>query len=139
MVCYFHSDRPAVGTCKHCQRGLCNECAVVVGDVLACRDRHEDQVRKAEQAAIRGILQAERAGAGYFRSGVFYGLAGAAFAILGFVQLRFLGLQAVFFILIGLFLLYACGGQFPGREAIPVVDATFACAGRISGKYASRS
>jgi Flp pilus assembly protein TadB len=83
-----------------------------VSDALACRDRHEDQVRKAEQAAIRGILQAERAGAAYVRSGVFYGLAGVAFAILGFVQLRFLGLQAVFFILIGLFLLYASAANF---------------------------
>lgn len=107
MVCYFHSDRPAVGMCKHCQRGLCRECAALVRDVLACRDRHEDHVRKMEGAALRAMLQAERAGAGYIRSGVFYGLAGAAFAILGIVQLRFLGLQAVFFILIGLFLLYA--------------------------------
>jgi hypothetical protein len=60
-----------------------------------------------EGAALRAMLQAELAGAGYIRSGVFYGLAGAAFAILGIVQLRFLGLQAVFFILIGLFLLHA--------------------------------
>lgn len=112
MVCYYHPKRPAVGTCKHCHRGLCNEDAAVVSDVLACRDRHEDQVSKAERAAVRGILQAERAGAGYIRSGVFYGLAGAAFAILGIVQLRFLGLQAVFFILIGLFLLYASAANF---------------------------
>jgi Flp pilus assembly protein TadB len=84
----------------------------VVSDVLACRDRHEDQVRKTEKAAIRGVLQAERAGAGYVRSGVFYGLAGTAFAILGIVQLRFLRLQAVFLVLIGLFLLYAAAANF---------------------------
>jgi len=112
MVCYYHADRPAVGTCKHCQRGLCSECAIVVNDALAFRDRHEEQVSKAEKAAIRGLLQAERAGAGYVRSGIFYGLAGAAFAILGIIQLRFLGLQAVFFILIGLFLLYASAANF---------------------------
>ena len=112
MVCYYHADRPAVGTCKHCQRGLCHECAVEVRDALACRDRHEEQVSKAEKAAIRGLLQAERAGAGYVRSGIFYGLAGAAFAILGIIQLRFLGLQAVFFILIGLFLLHASAANF---------------------------
>jgi hypothetical protein len=112
MVCYFHPDLPAVGVCKHCQRGLCPGCAAAVSDVLACRDRHEDIVRKTESAAIRAMLQAERAGAGYIRSGVFYGLAGVAFAILGIVQLRFLGLQAVFFILIGLFLLYASAANF---------------------------
>lgn len=112
MVCYYHADRPAVGTCKHCKRGLCTECAVVVDDVLACRDRHEEQVSRSEKAAIRVILQAERAGAGYVRSGIFYGLAGAAFAVLGIIQLRFLGLQAVFFILVGLFLLYAAAANF---------------------------
>jgi hypothetical protein len=69
-------------------------------------------VRQAEKAAIRGILQTERAAAGYVRSGVFYGLAGAAFAILGIVQLRFLGIQAVFFLLIGLFLLWAAAANF---------------------------
>jgi Flp pilus assembly protein TadB len=84
----------------------------VVSDALACRDRHEDQVSKAEKAAATGTLQAERAGAGYVRSAVFYGLAGGAFAILGIVQFRFLGLQAVFFIMIGLFLLYAAAANF---------------------------
>ena len=66
----------------------------------------------AEQAAIRGMMQVNRSGAGFVRSGVFYGLAGAAFAILGIVQLRFLGLQAAFFILIGLLLLYASMANF---------------------------
>ena len=112
MVCYFHPDRTAVGLCKHCQRGLCNECVAVAGDVLACRNRHEDQVKQAERAAIRANLQAERVGAGYVRSAIFYGMAGAAFAILGIVQWRFLGLQAAFFFLIGLFLLYAAAANF---------------------------
>jgi Flp pilus assembly protein TadB len=84
----------------------------VVSDTLACRDRHELQVANTEKAATRAILQAERAGASYTRSGVFYGLAGTAFAILGMIQLRFLGLQAVFFILIGLLLLYAAVANF---------------------------
>lgn len=107
MVCYYHPERPSVGLCRHCQRGLCTECAALEGDVLACRNRHEDDVRKAARAASRGILQAERVGSGYIRSAVFYGLAGAAFAAIGIVQLRFLGLQAAFLLLIGLLLLYA--------------------------------
>jgi sulfite exporter TauE/SafE len=107
MICYNHPDRPAVGTCKHCHRGLCKECAVLVDDSVACRDRHEQQVASANLAMARTVLQAQRTGAGYMRSAVFYGLAGGAFAALGLIQYRFLGLQAVFFILIGLFLLYA--------------------------------
>jgi len=66
----------------------------------------------------RNILQAGRIGASYFRSAVFYGLTGILFSGFGLVQLKWLGLQAVFFLMIGLFLLYAAimnfleGGKF---------------------------
>jgi len=111
MVCYYHPDRPAVGMCRHCQRGLCAEDAALAGDSLACKDRHEREVLQADQMLMRGILQSQRIGAGYVRNAIFYGLAGAAFATLGLLQYRYLGLQAVFFILIGIFLLYAAAAN----------------------------
>ncbi len=46
MNCYYHPDRPAVGVCKHCQRGLCAEDAALVADSLACKGRHENEVRE---------------------------------------------------------------------------------------------
>lgn len=55
----------------------------------------------------RGLLQAQRMGAGYLRNAIFYVLIGILFTGFGWIQFRFLGLQAVFFMLIGLFLLYA--------------------------------
>ena len=55
----------------------------------------------------RGILQAQRIGPGYLRNALFYGLVGALFVGFGWLQYRFLGLQALFFLMIGLFLLYA--------------------------------
>ncbi len=48
MVCYYHPDRPAVGLCKYCQRGLCSDCAAPAGDSLACRNLHEEQVQALE-------------------------------------------------------------------------------------------
>lgn len=107
MLCYYHPERQAVGVCKQCGRGLCNDCAALIDDSLACRDRHEQQVRGLNLVTQRGILQAERLGSGYLRNAVFYGLVGILFAGFGAMQYRFLGLQAVFFVLIGLFLLYA--------------------------------
>jgi sulfite exporter TauE/SafE len=112
MNCFYHAERPAVGTCKHCSRGLCNECAALVDDTLACRDRHEQRVRGLNLAAERGILQATRIGSGYARNAVFYGLVGVLFAGFGLSQYRFLGLQAVFFMLVGVFLLYAAVANF---------------------------
>lgn len=112
MNCFYHPGVPAIGVCKHCGRGLCEQCVAVVDDTLSCKDRHEDQVRGMNLLEARSLLQVGRAGAGYVRNAVFYGLVGILFAVFGAVQLRFLGLQAVFFMLIGLFLLYAAAANF---------------------------
>jgi hypothetical protein len=111
MQCFYHPDRPALGVCTHCQRGICSECLTVVEDRLACRDRHEEQVRGTNQLLSRNMVQARRMGSGYIRNAIFYGLVGVLFAGFGAMQFRFLGLEAVFFMLIGLFLLYAAGAN----------------------------
>ena len=103
MVCYYHPDKPAVGLCKHCQRGLCSECAALVDDCLACKDRHEEQVRAMGSL----LVQARRVRSDYIRNTIFYGLVGTLFAGFGYSQLRYLGLQAVVYVMIGLALLYA--------------------------------
>ncbi len=107
MVCFYHPDKPAVGICKHCQRGLCADCAIEIEDVLACKNRHEDEVRALEQLTARNLFQSKRVASAYIRNAIFYGLVGLLFTGFGLMQLRFLGLQAVFFILIGVFLLFA--------------------------------
>ena len=117
MNCFYHPTSPAIGLCKYCQRGLCTECAAVIDDVLACKQRHEDEVRQLEQLTARNLFQSKRVGSAYTRNAIFYGLVGALFAVFGLVQYRFLGLQAVFFILIGLFLIYAASANyFEGRK-----------------------
>jgi asparagine N-glycosylation enzyme membrane subunit Stt3 len=117
MNCFYHPDQPALGMCKHCQRGLCGDCAAVVDDVLACKGHHEEEVRKGEQLTARNLFQSKRAGSGYLRNAVFYGLVGGVFAAFGLWQLKWLGLQAGVFILLGIFLLYAAGANFfEGRK-----------------------
>ena len=111
MRCFYHPRRNALGICSHCQRGLCSECLALVDDRLACKNRHEAQVLAINQVLRRDMVQSQRMGAGYVRNAIFYGLAGALFCGFGAIQYRFLGLQAVFFILIGLFLLYAGGAN----------------------------
>lgn len=77
--------------CKHCQRRLCSECAALLGDVLACRDRHEQQVADLARMIETDAVQSGRVRSGYVRNGIFYGLVGVIFAVLGWNQLRFLG------------------------------------------------
>ncbi|MBC7879482.1 MAG: hypothetical protein H7Y59_20130 [Anaerolineales bacterium] len=117
MNCFYHPDKPAIGLCKYCQRGLCTDCAAIIDDVLACQHRHEDEVHKIEQLAARNLFQSKRVASAYSRNAIFYGLVGTLFTAFGLYQYRFLGLQAVFFILIGLFLLYAASANyFEGRK-----------------------
>jgi sulfite exporter TauE/SafE len=117
MNCFYHPDTPAIGLCKYCQRGLCSECAVIVDDVVACKNRHEDEVQQLGQLAARNLFQSRRVSSSYMRNAIFYGLVGILFAGFGLVQYRYLGLQAVFFMMIGLFLLYAAGANyFEGKK-----------------------
>ena len=117
MNCFHHPEISAVGLCKHCQRGLCFECAAIVDDVLACKGRHEEEVHQLEQLTAHNIFQSKRVASAYNRNAIFYGLVGVLFSGFGIMQYRFLGLQAVFFILIGLFMLYAAiANYFEGRK-----------------------
>jgi hypothetical protein len=112
MNCFYHPDKPAVGSCKYCHRGLCIECAAIIDDVLACQHRHEDEVHKLEQLAARNLFQSRRVSSSYTRNAVFYGLVGTLFVWFGYAQYRFIGMQAVFFMLIGLFLFYAAAANY---------------------------
>ncbi len=117
MNCYYHPDRPAVGICKHCQRGLCAQDAALVDDSLACKGRHENEVHETNQLTARNILQAKRVGSIYNRNAIFYFLVGAAFTAYGYYQVPFVGLQGVFLLIVGLFLLFAAGlNFFEGRK-----------------------
>jgi len=107
LLCFYHPDKPAVGLCKYCQRGLCSDCAEPAGDSLACKNLHEEQVRAMELLMERNILQSKRVGSDYTRNTIFYGIVGTLFTTFGFSQLNWLGLQAVVYMMIGLALLWA--------------------------------
>ena len=76
MNCYYHPDKPAIGLCKHCQRGLCSDCAALVDDSLACKDRHEEQARALEEMTKQNILKSKRTRSDYLRNTIFYGIFG---------------------------------------------------------------
>ena len=107
MVCFYHPDKPAVGICKHCQRGLCTDCAAIIDDVIACKNRHEEQVRALEEMTKQNILKSKRTRSDYLRNTVFYGVVGLLFTVFGISQIQWLGLQGVVYAVIGLALLYA--------------------------------
>ena len=112
MNCYYHSDKPAIGLCKYCQRGLCLDCAAHTGDSLACNNLHEAQVRDMELLMQKNILQSKHVGSDYVRNTIFYGSVGILFTAFGISQLQWLGLQAVVYLLIGVALLWAAVANY---------------------------
>ena len=65
MKCFNHAAADAVGVFKHCNKGLCRECAVEVAGSLSCRGACEAQV-----ALVNRLMAVVFAvgGAFYFRS-----------------------------------------------------------------------
>lgn len=112
MNCAYHPTRPAIGICKFCQRGLCPECISEIDGVLACKDRHEEQVRATQELIAHNLLQIRRVPSTYRRNAIFYFLSGGLFAGFGLYQLRWLGWQGLFLLLIGVFLLYAAVANY---------------------------
>jgi hypothetical protein len=88
------------------------DCAAQVDEMLACKDRHEAQVRALNRMTERNLLTAARTGANYRRNAWFYLLTGLLFAGFGIYQVRWMGLQGIFLLLIGLFLLYAGAANY---------------------------
>jgi sulfite exporter TauE/SafE len=82
-------------------------CAARAGDSLACKNLHEDRVRSMESLMQKNILQSKRVGSDYVRNTIFYGSVGLLFTVFGASQLKWLGLQAVVYVVIGLALLWA--------------------------------
>jgi hypothetical protein len=46
MNCFQHSNKPAIGHCTYCGRGLCHECATVVEGKLSCRGECQQQIAR---------------------------------------------------------------------------------------------
>ena len=91
---------------------MCSECAAYAGDSLACKNLHEGQVVAMEALLQKDILQSKRVGSDYLRNTIFYGVVGVLFTAFGASQLKFLGLQAVVYLIIGLALLWAATANY---------------------------
>ena len=44
MNCFNHRDKPAIGLCKSCLKGLCEDCVAEVTNGLACKGTCEARV-----------------------------------------------------------------------------------------------
>lgn len=55
MKCFNHPDQDAVGSCKHCSKGVCTTCAKESGWGIVC-----SQACEAEVQALRAMVERNR-------------------------------------------------------------------------------
>ena len=105
MKCFNHHETDAVGMCKHCHKGLCNECLTVTTGGVACTATCADVVTRVD-SLVRKNVNASRSKV-LLITPVFLFLIGAVFIYLG-VQYLNEGMNRMFFLLVigGLFFLW---------------------------------
>ena len=95
MNCFEHPQKPAVGMCTNCGRGLCKECTTVVEGLLSCRGACQNEITRKRQLMAKQERAADERAVVYGTSGKMYQQAFASTALFGLL-----------FIVGGVFLLY---------------------------------
>ena len=85
MNCFYHSDRNAVGMCKCCNKGLCPDCAADLGEGLACKGVHEEQVKSINFIIEKNAKIYRNAPVNTALVPLFYFFIGLVFFIFGFI------------------------------------------------------
>jgi hypothetical protein len=115
MKCFNHHQEDAVGICKHCSKGVCSTCTMLVGGSVACAASCTEAVARID-ALIRSNTAAseinQRRGGRYFQPAflggmgllfillpVFEGYSGRGLAVAGSMGAAFL----IFGIVLGLY------------------------------------
>jgi len=83
MNCYRHHEAYAVGICKNCSKGICTECAVDVGNGIACKNECEEEVKNINELIAKNKGAFKRTGGAYYRNSFIYGSLGVFFVLFG--------------------------------------------------------
>jgi hypothetical protein len=107
MKCYNHRASEAVGTCKHCSKGICSACAKDSGWGLVCSQQCEDEVKALKAMVERNRKMVPFAAKNSIRSAIILFAMAAVFTGFG---LAIGGPISVYMISFGLIMLV--GGGF---------------------------
>jgi hypothetical protein len=125
MNCFHHPQKPAVGHCTYCGRGLCKDCTAVVEGKPSCRGSCQEEIARerrllanSESSLGQRTVIYETSSSIYQRNFAFtaaFGLAALAFGVFLIVgqMLIFGGILVVLAIV---FLIHGLGMARAGRK-----------------------
>ena len=120
MHCFHHHDAEAIGICKVCNKGLCEQCAADLGHSIACQGRHETEAAALRAMQERGMRLQRAAGMVWYLAPVAYAIMSAIFIVFGW---RELGSVGGFLVVMGVcMLLYAVVVFMIRRRAYKAAD-----------------
>jgi hypothetical protein len=79
MRCYRHHESEAVGTCKHCFKGVCTECAKDSGIGIVCSPQCQEELKSAKAMLDRYKQTFPLVAKTYARNAILLALFGAVF------------------------------------------------------------
>ncbi len=106
MKCFDHQKIDAVGLCRYCFKGLCNECASEFEDGIACKGRCEEKAKDVASLVQYSVNSKKGMKYGKFLFPGFAMLLGLLFAGYGIYCDNFFGfntLAGLLFFLFGAF------------------------------------
>jgi len=107
MKCYNHPESEAVGSCKHCCKGICTDCAKDSGWGLVCGPQCEEEVKMVRAMVERNRKMVPFAARNSIRSAIILFAMAAVFTGFG---IAIGGPMRVYMISFGLIMLV--GGGF---------------------------
>jgi len=82
LKCFYNPTRDAVGVCKNCGKGLCADCAVDVGNGIACKGNCEIRVKGINSAVMVNVRTQKTIT-------IFYGTMGLVLIMFGLIFLYY--------------------------------------------------
>lgn len=105
MKCFNHPQNEAVGSCKHCFRGVCVQCARDSGVGLACSEVCEGEIKSLRALVERNKKLTAFAPKTHFRSALTLTLMAVVF--IGFGVVSKIPFMSAFLIVFGVVMLCA--------------------------------
>ena len=88
MKCFAHPESDAVGSCKHCYKGVCSACAKDTGVGLVCSPECETEVKSLRAMVERNKSVYPLAAKTHTRNAVLLALFALVFLIFGIFEQR---------------------------------------------------
>ena len=98
MKCFKHPQNDAVGSCKHCFRGVCAQCARDSGVGLACSEHCENEIKSVYALVEKNKKLSSFVPKTHARQAVFLALMGSVFIGFGlYSEFRFMSAYLIVF------------------------------------------